>query len=75
MCLAVPMKIVTITEPNQAVADLAGVQYQVDLSLLSDPKVGDYVIVHAGFAIELLDEEEALARIELFRAIGQESES
>ena len=75
MCLAVPMKLVKIEDATSAVADLSGVQYFVDLSLLNNPQIGDYVIVHAGFAIELLDQNEALARIQLFRDMAQGSES
>ena len=75
MCLAVPMKLVKIEDANRAIADLSGVQYVVDLSLLNNPQIGDYVIVHAGFAIELLDQNEALARLQLFRDMAEESES
>lgn len=73
MCLAIPMKIVSIDDSEQALADLEGVQYQVDLSLIKDPQIGDYVIVHAGFAIERLDQEEARTRIELFRQMAEGS--
>ncbi len=73
MCLAIPMKIVSIDDSAQALADLEGLQYQVDLSLIKDPQIGDYVIVHAGFAIERLDQEEARTRIELFRQMAEGS--
>ena len=66
MCLAVPMKVVELREDGCGVADLDGSRQAVDLSLVSDPRVGDFVIVHAGFAIERLDPEEADARLALF---------
>jgi len=59
MCLAVPMKITKI-EGNRAVAEARGVETVVNISLMPDVKMGDKVIVHAGFIIEKLDEEAAL---------------
>jgi hydrogenase expression/formation protein HypC len=44
---------------------------EVDLTLIEDPKVGDYVIIHAGYAIDLLDLEEAQERLKLFRALEE----
>ena len=58
MCLAVPMKIQEIHPNGMGVGDLDGAQRDVDLSLVADPHVGDYVIVHAGYAIEKLDQSE-----------------
>jgi hydrogenase expression/formation protein HypC len=66
MCLAVPMQLVEITTPETGTAELSGARYTVNLSLVDDAKVGEYLIVHAGFAIEKLDEEEASARLALF---------
>ena len=70
MCLAVPMKIAQIREGGLAVADLDGSQTDVDLSLVSDIAVGDYVIVHAGYAIGKLDETEARERLALFAELA-----
>ena len=58
MCLAVPMTITKI-EGGRAVAEARGVETLVDISLMPDVKKGDKVIVHAGFIIEKLDEDEA----------------
>lgn len=58
MCLAVPMTITKI-EGTRAVAESRGVETAVDISLMPDVKKGDRVIVHAGFIIERLDENEA----------------
>ena len=54
MCLAIPMKILKITL-DRAVVSSGGVQCTIGINFLKNPKVGDYVIVHAGFAIEKLD--------------------
>ena len=70
MCLAVPMLLVRIRDDGRGVADLDGARYEVNLDLVEAPSVGDYVIVHAGFAIERLDEGEALARLALFDELG-----
>ncbi len=68
MCLAVPSKIIEI---NDAVAkvEVDGVVRDASIMLLEDVKLGDYVIVHAGFAISKLDEEAALQTIEDMRTI------
>jgi len=64
------MKLVEVRDDGTGVADIDGALSDVNLSLLDKPAVGDYVIIHAGFAIERLDEDEANARIELFREIA-----
>jgi hydrogenase expression/formation protein HypC len=71
MCLAVPMKIVTILEDGKALVKQDDLETEVDLTLIEDPKVGDYVIIHAGYAIDLLDLEEAEERLKLFRAMEE----
>ena len=75
MCLAVPMQITEIREDGLGVAELEGSRHEVDLSLVEQARVKDYVIVHAGFAIEKLDEEEARERIELFDQLAQSWQS
>lgn len=70
MCLAVPMKIAQISADGLGVADLEGARHEVDLSLIGPVRVGDYVIIHAGFAIEKLDEAEAIERITLFKELA-----
>ena len=64
MCLAVPMEIVELQPDKKAIARQGSTNVEIDVSLLDDPHPGDYVIIHAGFAIETLDIEEADARIE-----------
>jgi hydrogenase expression/formation protein HypC len=58
MCLAVPGKIIKVHKNQQATADFGGIEKEVNISLV-DIKLGDYVIVHAGFAIEKMGKEEA----------------
>lgn len=60
MCLAIPAKITKIKD-NTAVIESLGVKKEVEISLIPDAKKGDYVIVHAGFAIQIVEKEEALA--------------
>lgn len=70
MCLAVPMKLVEMKDENTGVADLDGVRHEVDLSLIESPATGDYLIVHAGFAIERLNREEADIRLLYFAELA-----
>jgi hydrogenase expression/formation protein HypC len=64
------MKILDVRPDGMGVGELDGVQHEVDLALLLDPRVGDFVIVHAGYAIEKLDRTEADARLALFRELA-----
>ena len=66
MCLAIPSKIVKI-ENNVATIDVDGVRRQASLLLVENPEVGDYVIVHAGFAINKINEKDALESLNLIR--------
>ncbi len=63
MCLAVPGKIVEI-RGSTAIVDYGGVEREARIDFIPDAKVGDYVIVHTGFAIEKLREEDALKSID-----------
>ena len=64
------MKIEALTDAGLATAVLDGSRYDVNCTLIEDARVGDYVIVHAGFAIEKLDETEADARLRLFESLS-----
>ena len=66
MCLAIPSRITKI-QNNLATIDVEGVQREASLLLLEDARVGDYVIVHAGFAIQKLDESAARETLDLLR--------
>ena len=71
MCLGIPAKIIKI-ENEMGTIDMEGTQKEVSLLLQQDAKVGDYVVVHAGFAIRKIDEEEALDSLEFLRRIAAE---
>ncbi len=66
MCLAVPMKLIKI-EGEKGLVEVGGVQREVGLQLMENVKAGDYLIVHAGFAIQKLNEKDALITLALFR--------
>jgi len=73
MCLGVPAKVME-RSGDAAVVTLGGVRREISLMLLDDVSVGEWVIVHAGFAIERLSEEAALATLALFREIADATE-
>ena len=68
MCLAMPMKISKIDGPL-AQCEAGGLTQDIRIDFITDPQPGDYVMVHAGIAIEKMTEEEALENIELLEAI------
>ena len=71
MCLAIPAQVVELRDGDNAVVDLAGVRKEISLSLVEGVAVGDYVIVHVGFALNKLDPEEAEQTLKLFAEMGQ----
>jgi hydrogenase expression/formation protein HypC len=68
MCLAVPARIIEL-EDDKAVVDAMGNRWNIRTTLIPDVKIGDIVLIHAGFAITTLDEEEAKKTWELFKEI------
>ncbi|MCD6101459.1 MAG: HypC/HybG/HupF family hydrogenase formation chaperone [Candidatus Cloacimonetes bacterium] len=72
MCLAVPYKIIS-KKGIKAIADVFGIKKEIDIRILDDVNVNDYVLVHAGFAIQKLDQEEAKTTLDLLREISEES--
>lgn len=66
MCLAIPARIERIIDGGSAIVDFGGVRKVVSLALVDDAGVGDYVIVHVGFALQKLDVEEAERTLALF---------
>lgn len=66
MCLGVPMQVKTI-ENEVATCEIDGVQREASLMMIDDVQVGDYVLIHAGFAIEKIDEDEAQLTIKALR--------
>ncbi len=71
MCLAIPGKILEVNG-DKANVDFNGVKRDVIIALVKDAKVGKYVLVHAGYAIELLNEEEAQETLKLWKNIVEE---
>jgi hydrogenase expression/formation protein HypC len=74
MCLAIPAKIVEL-EGDNAVVDAIGNRYRAKTTLLPEAKLGDLVLVHAGFAISLVDEEEAKKTWQLIAEINNFEET
>lgn len=73
MCLAIPGKVLEIehqTHPKMGKASFGGIQKRICLDWIPDAQVGDYVIVHVGFAISKMDEREARKTLELFEEMG-----
>ncbi|MFC1490217.1 HypC/HybG/HupF family hydrogenase formation chaperone [Candidatus Latescibacterota bacterium] len=70
MCLAVPMKVIELLPGDKATVEADGISMEASMNLLDDVSVGDYVIVHTGFALELLDKDEAEKTLELFREVA-----
>ncbi len=69
MCLAIPAKIVDIKN-GMGTIDMDGTKREVSLLLLNDAQIGDYVIVHAGFAIHKIDESEAMESLKVLREMA-----
>lgn len=69
MCLAIPARVIEIFGADRARIELSGVQKEISLSLVDDVAVGDYVIVHVGFAIGRLDPQEAEETLAIFAAM------
>lgn len=75
MCLAIPGKIVEISSANQdsALVDVVGVRRRVDLGLLQDdrPQLGDWVLIHVGFAMSKISEQDALDQMHTLQMLGE----
>ena len=75
MCLAIPAKVVQQLDNDQAIVEVGGVRSQISLLLVDGVNIGDYVIVHVGFAITRLDAEEAEKSLALFNDMTLHLES
>lgn len=75
MCLAIPARVVALSpqEEAQAVVEVGGVRRRINTGLLEDdpPKVGDWVLVHVGFAMSKVSEENALEQLRLLSSLGE----
>ncbi len=71
MCLAIPAQVVELRQDDQAVVELAGVRKEISLALVDAVAVGDYVIVHVGYALNKIDPEEAARTLRLFAEMAE----
>ena len=71
MCLAIPGRILEI-RGNSALVDFDGITQNVIIALIQNPEVGKFVIVHAGYAIEMMNEKEALEAIEQWKELAED---
>jgi hydrogenase expression/formation protein HypC len=74
MCLALPVKVISVgcgPAGDNALVDLGGVQKEISVALLDDVQVGDYVILHVGYALSKLDPEEAVRTLALFSQMNE----
>ena len=69
MCLAVPLKLIQI-QGNDAVGEAMGLQRKLRVDFIPEPKIGDYVMVHAGFAIERMNEQQALDNLQAIQEVA-----
>jgi len=72
MCLAIPVRVAEILENDMAIVDLGGVRKEISLALVEGVEVGDYVILHVGYALNRLDPEEAEKTLQLFAEMAAE---
>jgi hydrogenase expression/formation protein HypC len=74
MCLAIPGQIIEFVDEDNRLAkvDVAGVRRTVNVALLDGARPGDWVLIHVGFALSKVDEDEAHATLELLRGMGSE---
>ena len=70
MCLAIPVRITELLAGDRALASAGGIVREIDVALVDDLQVGDYVILHVGYALSKLNEVEAQKTLEAMAAIG-----
>ena len=70
MCLGIAMKIVELVGKDEAIVELSSVRRKISIRLLPELKVGDYAIIHAGFAIQKVDEDEAMEQLAIYREMN-----
>ncbi|MDI6839829.1 MAG: HypC/HybG/HupF family hydrogenase formation chaperone [bacterium] len=70
MCLGIPVQVIEIKENSMAIAEIGGVRREICIALVPGVKIGDWVILHAGFAIQILDEKEAKDTLKLLKEIS-----
>lgn len=71
MCLAIPTQIIAVDDQHMATVALGGVERRISLVMAPEAQVGDYVLVHTGYAISVLDPDEAQASLEVFAELAE----
>ncbi|HEX8592954.1 MAG TPA: HypC/HybG/HupF family hydrogenase formation chaperone [Pseudomonas sp.] len=71
MCLAIPARVIEFRDGGNALVDLGGIRKEISLALVPEAKVDDYVIVHVGYALGLIDPQEALRTLEMFKELDR----
>ena len=74
MCLAIPAEVTKLLPDAMAVVTIDGVSKEISVALIEDLAVGDYVIIHVGYALTKIDPEEALRTLELLRELSAEAQ-
>ena len=76
MCLSIPSKVIKIDENNMATVDTMGVKREITLDLIDEPiEIGDYILIHVGYAMGKISKEEALESIKAYEEIVKAMES
>ena len=70
MCLAIPVRVVELRDEATAIVDLGGIRKEISLALVDGVEVGDYVILHVGYALSKLDPDEAAKTLALFAELN-----
>lgn len=73
MCLSIPAKVISIND-GMAIVSVGGTEYEASLQLLDDVKVDDYILLHTGFAIQKISEEEAIETLKVFEEFDELNE-
>ena len=71
MCLAIPARVVELRNGDTALVDLGGIRKEISIALVPEAQVGDYVIIHVGYALGLIDPEEAQRTLDMFDELNR----
>ncbi|WP_321374676.1 HypC/HybG/HupF family hydrogenase formation chaperone [Pseudomonas extremaustralis] len=71
MCLAIPARVIELRDGGNALVDLGGIRKEISLALVPHAQIDDYVIVHVGYALGLIDPEEAQRTLEMFEELDR----
>lgn len=71
MCLAIPSEVIELLDDDRAMVDIGGAQHDISIAFVEDVKVGDFVLVHVGFALSRLDPDEAQKTLDLIDEMNE----